>query len=259
LAQLTTADFLFIKELVNKQASIVLDIEKIAMVESRLAKVCLREQIPTANDLVGRLRGSKFTELHVKVVESMTTNETLFFRDGNPFEALRKNVIPGLLAQKAQERKLAFWSAASSTGQEVYSLKMLLQDAFPELAAWNVTTKATDFSEEMVNKAKRGVYSEFEINRGLPEAMRKKFFHEEPDGFHIQDKLRSQIDFHTLNLAGAWSFPARFDVILLRNVLIYFDTRTRLEILAKMHMHLQPDGWLILGTGEAPPAGGPAF
>ena len=249
---LSTPDFVFIKDLVFKHAAITLDADKTSLVETRLSKVCLKESIATPTELVAKLRGKPFGPLHVKAVESMTTNETLFFRDMYPFDALRLHIVPELIQNKAQEKVINFWSAASSTGQEAYSLNMLLCENFPSLMNWKVTTKGTDFSEEVVNKAKSGLYTEFEINRGLPEALRKKYFEKKGELFKISDKICSRVDFHTMNLAGAWSFPQQFDVILLRNVLIYFDPPTKKEILTKMHRHLQPRGWLIMGTGEFP-------
>jgi chemotaxis protein methyltransferase CheR len=227
-----------------------LDGDKRALVESRLTSLCQKESLQGLDQLFTRLRAEKFSPLHARLVESMTTNETLFFRDGSPFEGLRKKILPELIARRRPEKKLRILSAACSTGQEPYSIAMLIHENFQEVWGWDLRIHAVDFSQAIIAKAKKGEYSQFEVSRGLPDNYRSKYFQQQGDVWRISPKLQTKIDFKTLNLAGAWHFQEKFDVVFLRNVLIYFDGETKKAILSRMHAHLRQDGALLLGTSE---------
>ena len=247
---LGAAEFDFIRRLVLDQSAIVLDADKTYLVESRLLPLARREGLDSIGGLVGRLRGAPFNGLHQEVVEAMTTNETSFFRDFHPFEMLRKGVLPELLARRADERRLNIWCAACSAGQEPYSVGMVLREHFPQLANWNVRILASDISREMVERAREGRYSQLEVNRGLPASLLVKYFQKQGCEWQIQPSIRGMVDFTLFNLAAAWPPLPPMDIILMRNVLIYFSVETKKNILAKIRRQLKPDGFLLLGGAE---------
>jgi len=186
-----------------------------------------------------------------RVVEAMTTNETSWFRDVSPFEAFKTTVLPPIIQARQATRRLNIWCAATSSGQEPYSILMLLQRAFPQLGGWDVKVWASDISEAMVSRTRAGRYSQLEVNRGLPAAF-LTFFKRNGLEFEIDERLRSQVEAFQMNLAGAW--PNRlptFDVVFIRNVLIYFDVPTKKEILRKVRERMAPDGAMFLGGAES--------
>jgi chemotaxis protein methyltransferase CheR len=244
------ADFDYIRRLVRERSSIVLESNKAYLAESRLIPLAKREGMRSLNELVARLRGEKFGGLHRKVVEAMTTNETSFFRDIHPFEALKKPILPELITRRASERKLNIWCAACSTGQEPYTIAMLLRESFPQLGGYSVRIVATDLSTEVLDRAREGVYSQIEVNRGLPAALLVKYFKKQGLHWKIADDLRRMVEFRELNLAESWALLGSMDIIFLRNVLIYFDVSTKQGILAKVRTSLRPDGYLFLGAAE---------
>ena len=243
-------DYDYICRLVLERSAIVLDASKAYLAESRLGPLAEREGMRSLAELVARLRGERFGRLHRKVVEAMTTNETSFFRDVHPFAALRKAILPAIVACRGEERRLSVWSAACSSGQEPYSIAMLLQDSFPELAGWRVEIIASDLSTAMLARARRGLFSQLEVNRGLPATVLIKHFRKRGGDWQIASKIRSMVEFRELNLAAAWPVLPRMDVILLRNVLIYFDLETKRRVLARTREVLRPDGYLLLGAAE---------
>jgi chemotaxis protein methyltransferase CheR len=188
--------------------------------------------------------------LATAVVDAMTTNETSWFRDSTPFEALRERVLPERIAANRERRQLSIWSAACSTGQEPYSIAMLIEQSFPELATWNVSLLGTDLSSAALERARVGRYSNLEINRGLPAANLLQYFTRDGAQFQIAERLRARVRFQPINLAEPWPIIAAQDVILLRNVLIYFDAPTKQKILANVRAHLRPGGYLLLGAAE---------
>lgn len=188
--------------------------------------------------------------LTAKAIDALTTNETFFFRDFQPFEALRKVILPRLLEQRAAQRKLTIWSAACSTGQEPYSLAMLLRENFPQLAQWNLSILATDLSPTVLTQARAGSYNQFEVNRGLPAPLLFKYFRKQDDRWFVKDELKQGIEFRAMNLIEPWPLFPPFDIILIRNVMIYFDVPTKQAILKKIRGCLQPQGSLFLGTAE---------
>jgi chemotaxis protein methyltransferase CheR len=199
---------------------------------------------------VARLRTAPLNGLQQKVVEAMTTNETSFFRDVQPFEMLKQMVVPELMKRRATERRLNVWCAASSTGQEPYSLAMMLRESFPSLGGWKVRISASDLSTEVLEKARRGRYSQLEVNRGLPAHLLVKYFQRQGVEWQIKDDIRNVIDYRQLNLIEPWPALPPMDVILIRNVLIYFDVETKRQILGKARRLLRPDGYLFLGGAE---------
>ena len=247
---LSAAEFNYVRRLVLEQSAIVLEDDKGYLVESRLLPLARREGFASLDQFVGRLQSEHFNGLHRQVVEAMTTNETSFFRDFHPFEALRKSVLPDLIAKRTLTRELAIWCAACSTGQEPYSLAMLLREHFPSLATWKVRITATDLSTEILARAREGRYSQLEVNRGLPAPFLVKYFQKQGCDWYLRDDVRRTVEYQTLNLASPWPFLYPADIIMLRNVLIYFGMETKKEILAKVRKVLKPDGYLFLGGAE---------
>lgn len=250
MSSLATAEFDFVRKLVHEQSAIVLEDGKGYLVESRLSPIARKAGLASLSELVARLQSRRDDALQREVVEAMTTNETTFFRDRHPFDALRDVLLPELLAARAKERRLTIWSAASSTGQEPYSIAMLLREHFPELLTWNVRILATDLNEEVLAKARAGQYGQVEINRGLAAPMLMKYFTRDGLKWIISGDLRRMVDFQQMNLAARWPTMPSMDVIFLRNVLIYFDAPTKKKILANARQLLRPDGVLFLGGAE---------
>lgn len=247
---ISSFDFDYLCKLVHDSSAIVLEPGKEYLLESRLLPLARREGFDTLNALVTNLRANSVNGMHRKVVEAMTTNETTFFRDLHPFEALRKKVLPELIEKRSVERRLTIWSAACASGQEPYSIAMLLREHFPVLAAWDVRILATDLSQEMVQRTQQGRYSQLEINRGLPAPLLLKYFEQQGLEWQIKEELRRMVEARQLNLAKDWSYLASPDVIFMRNVMIYFDPKTKKGILAKLRQLLRPNGYLFLGGAE---------
>lgn len=242
--------FNYVRTLVRERAAIVLDDGKHYLVSTRLASLAQREGLASAQEVVDRLRAAPSGPLQRKVIEAMTTTETLFFRDAKPFDALRQSILPELVRLRAGERRLRIWSCACSSGQEPYSVAMTVRDHFPALSTWDVHILATDISLEMLARSRTGRYSQLEINRGLPAPYLVKYFDKTGTEWVVRAELRRMIEFRELNLVGAWGAVAPMDLIMLRNVLIYFDVDTKRQILAKMRRLLRPGGYLMLGTAE---------
>lgn len=234
----------------REQTAIVLDAGKEYIAESRLANLVSQEGFSSLSELLAALRIHSFNGLHRKVVNAMTNNETWFFRDVLPFQALRARILPQLMAARAAEKTLRIWSAACSAGQEPYSIAMCVQENFPELRSWRVQILATDISSNVLEKAERGRYSQLEINRGLPAALLSRFFTREGIEWEITKDIRDRIEFRVLNLSEAWPNLPVMDIIFLRNVLIYFDVEMKKAILAKIRRQLQTDGYLLMGGAE---------
>ncbi len=244
------AEFDFLRGLVRERSAIVLEPGKEYLVESRLVPLVRDRQLASIPALVSALRAQPRGELERAVVEAMTTNETSFFRDHHPFEALRSRLLPELLRARAAERRLRFWSNACSSGQEAYSVAMLLLEHFPALATWDVTILATDLSREMVQRTQEGRYGQLEMNRGLPATSLVRFFERHGTQWHARPELRRLVQAREMNLMEPWPPLPRFDVIFLRNVLIYFDLETKRQILRRARQALRPDGCLFLGSAE---------
>jgi chemotaxis protein methyltransferase CheR len=247
---MTREEFDTICRLVMQRSAIVLEPGKEYLVESRLMPIVRQLQLGSISELVARLREQTSNGLATRIVEAMVTTETLFFRDHAPFEALKKVVIPELLHKRRDERRLTVWCAASSSGQEPYSLAILLREHFPELAGWKLQLLATDLSGEMLTRAREGRYSQLEVNRGLPAPLLVKYFRQHGTTWQLQQNIRDMVDFQPLNLVETWPYLPRMDLVLIRNVMIYFDIPTKKAILGQLARTLRPDGYLLLGSAE---------
>jgi len=249
---ISIAEFDYVRDLARRNAAIVIDPGKEYFVETRLAPLVHSQGCKSLSELISLMRRDpSLGAVHTKAIDALTTNETFFFRDFQPFEALRKNIVPALLEQRAATRKLTIWSAACSTGQEPYSLAMLLRENFPQLANWNVSILATDLSPTVLAQARAGSYNQFEVNRGLPAPLLIKYFRKQDDRWVVKDELKRGIEFRAMNLIEPWPIFPPFDVVLIRNVMIYFDVPTKQTILRKIRACLQPQGALFLGTAES--------
>lgn len=244
------ADSEFLRGLVRTRSGIVLGEDKAYLLESRLNPLAKAIGIADLAALVARLRLEPGGQLSRQVVEAMTTNETFFFRDIHPFECLKKLVLPEILGKRAGERRLDLWCAASSTGQEPYSIAMTMREHFPQLATWTLRMLATDLATEVLKKAREGRYSQLEVNRGLPAPMLIKWFAKDGLDWKVKDEMRRMIEFKELNLLENWPISGGLDIIFIRNVLIYFDVETKKQILGKCRRLLRPDGFLFLGGAE---------
>ena len=248
---LPTADFEFVTTFARRTAAIIIEPGKDYFVESRLTSLATHHTGGNIPEFIGLLRKTPASDpLHGKVLDALTTNETFFFRDIAPFDALRESILPALITQRAAQRSLAFWSAASSTGQEAYSLAILLREHFPQLSDWNLQIIGTDLSPTVLSQARAGRYNEFEINRGLSPALVQKYFTREGAFWTANAELRRMIDFRPMNLIEPWPRLPVFDVVLMRNVMIYFDVPTKQAILRNIRAILQPQGSLLLGSAE---------
>jgi len=244
------SEFSYLCELVKNSTAIALDAQREYLMDARLASVAQQEGFGSVSELLTRVRTGTSSQLQWKVVEAMTTNETSFFRDVKPFEALRQVVIPALIKARQNERKLSIWCAACSSGQEPYSLSMMLREHFPELQSWKVTILATDIATEMLDKSRNGRYKQLEVNRGLPANYLVKYFKKDGVDWQIDENIRAMVEVRRMNLSVAWPLMPPLDLVMLRNVMIYFPVETKKQVLKNMRSVLQPDGYLFLGTAE---------
>lgn len=240
----------FIRELILTRSAIVLEPEKDYLIQARLEPVAKEAGFSSIDELAQYLRKTPSGDLHQQVVEAMTTNETSFFRDVHPFDALKDQVLPDLMERRASTRSLSIWCGASSSGQEPYTMAMVLRENFPQLATWNLKFIATDISTQMLDKCREGKYSQLEVNRGLPAQLLIKYFEKKGMGWRLNEDIRNMIEFRQLNLAATWPSLPKIDLVFLRNVLIYFDIEMKKDILKKIRGVLEPDGYLFLGGAE---------
>lgn len=245
-------EFEFVRKLVHQRAALSLEKGKEYLVVSRLARVARKEGFRSVSELIGYLRNQSFNRLHMEVVEAMTINETSFFRDIHPFVALQRYVLPELIKSRESGRRLIIWCAACSSGQEPYSIAMLLREHFRCLQGWKVRLIATDISTHMLTVASEGFYSQLQAARGVPVPMLMKYFVKRGDGWQAKDELRQMVEFYKVNLAGQWPSMPKFDVIMLRNVLYYFDDETKKTVLQKTSRLMKDDTYLFLGATETP-------
>ena len=248
---MNNADFAFIAAFLKERSGLIITPDKLYLLETRLGAILREHNLAGLPALTEALRQVGAGKLKDKVVDAMTTNETSFFRDSHPFDTLRKALIPGLIERRASGKALRIWCAACSTGQEPYSIAMTLKDHFPVLGAWKVEIIATDISPSVLERAREGVYSTFEVQRGMPIQMLVRHFDQVGQHWRIKPDLRQNISFRSANLLDDFSILGTFDVILCRNVLIYFDQPTKTRILHAMAKRLAPDGALMLGGAES--------
>ena len=247
---LAPADFDYIRDVVRRHSAIVLDHGKEYLVESRLVPLARKEGEQSIASLVAKMRAERTGALTGRVVDAMTTNETSFFRDNHPFDAMQRRVLPELVTARAAERRLSIWCGASSSGQEPYSLTMVLKGALAALPGWSAALLATDISAEMLQRTSAGLYSQLEVNRGLPVTMLVKHFDKVGTQWQVKPDLRAMVTTRPLNLAAPFPPLGSFDVVFLRNVLIYFDTPTKKAVLERVRRVLRPGGYLFLGGAE---------
>jgi chemotaxis protein methyltransferase CheR len=246
----TPLDYEFLRKVLKERSGLDLSSDKQYLVESRLIPLARRVGLSGIAELVAKIRGG-FDALTAEVVEAMTTNETFFFRDKIPFDHLRETILPALVQTRANRRALRIWCAASSTGQEPYSIAMCLKEFGPALAGWRVEIVATDLSQAVLEKSKAGIFSQFEVQRGLPIQMLVKYFTQIGELWQLNADIRAMVQHRQLNLLQDFSYLGTFDVIFCRNVLIYFDQDTKVGIFDRLARVLEPDGVLALGAAES--------
>jgi len=243
-------DFDQICKLLKQESGLILSPDKAYLLESRLLPVARKWKLATFDDLAKALRGNTDAALVRDVVDAMTTNESFFFRDKRPFEQFKDIVLPAMLKSRTDQKRIRIWSAACSSGQEPYSLAMILAELAGKLAGWQIDIVATDLSGEILARAREGIYSQFEVQRGLPINLLVKYFKQVGDRWQITDKLRGTVDYRAFNLLADPAPLGRFDVVFCRNVLIYFDQDTKAKVLEGVARQMPNDGYLFLGGAE---------
>ncbi len=247
---ISKSDFNYVRDLVRRHSAISLEPDKAYLIETRLAPLARQTGFDSLQALIASLRTNPGTDLRDRVIEAMFTHETSFFRDGHPFEILKSMILPSLLAKRTLGQHLTIWCAACSSGQEPFSVAMLAREHFPDLARGRLRTIATDLSESILARAREGLYTQTEINRGLPPALLARYFDKQGSCWRLKLEIRRMVDFQRSNLAEEWPNLPSPDIIFMRNVLIYFDQETKKSILSKVRKTLKPDGYLILGSSE---------
>ena len=247
---MTPPDYEYLRKLLKDHSGLDLSADKQYLIESRLLPLARKCGLSGIPDLVTKVRGGSSSHI-AQVVEAMTTNETFFFRDKVPFDHFRDTMMPEILKARAARRSVRIWCAAGSTGQEPYSLAMCLKEMSAALAGWRVEIVATDLSQEVLEKSKAGIYSQFEVQRGLPIQLLMKHFTQVGDIWQLNADVRAMVQFRQLNLLQDFSHLGTFDVIFCRNVLIYFDQGTKAVIFERMSKGLEADGTLLLGAAES--------
>jgi chemotaxis protein methyltransferase CheR len=245
----TPLDYEFLRKLLKERSGLDLSADKQYLVESRLIPLARKAGLPGLPELVLKLKGSA-EALTAEVVEAMTTNETFFFRDKVPFDHLKATILPELLQARAGRRSLRIWCAASSTGQEPYSIAMCLKEFGAALTGWRVEIIATDLSQGVLEKSRAGLFSQFEVQRGLPIQLLVRHFAQIGELWQLNADIRAMVQFRQLNLLQDFSHLGVFDVIFCRNVLIYFDQDTKTNVFGRLAKMIEPDGFLMLGAAE---------
>lgn len=246
----TAENLAYLRELVYRRSAIVLEADKHYLIDSRLTPLARDVGLGTIDALVAKLRQNEGATLTKRVIEAMTTNETFFFRDFHPFEALKLQLLPEIVKARGAQRELRVWCAAASTGQEPYSIAMTIRDSFPELASWRIQILATDLNAAVLDRAREGKYRQLEVNRGLPAQMLLKYFERVGADWQLKNAIREMITFQELNLLDPWLGVGPQDLIFMRNILIYFDVETKRRILGRVRQILRPDCFLVLGGAE---------
>ncbi|MCK1516414.1 protein-glutamate O-methyltransferase CheR [Bradyrhizobium sp. 190] len=247
---MTPSDYEYLRKLLKERSGLDLSADKQYLVESRLLPLARKSSLPAIPELVAKMKGGA-EALTAEVVEAMTTNETFFFRDKIPFDHLREAIIPAMAQARAARRALRIWCAASSTGQEPYSIAMCLKEAGSLLSGWRTEIVATDLSQAVLEKSKAGIFSQFEVQRGLPIGLLVKYFTQNGELWQINAEIRSMVQHRQLNLLQDFSHLGVFDIIFCRNVLIYFDQNTKVNIFERLSRMMEPDGVLALGAAES--------
>lgn len=242
--------FNFISSLLKDRSGLVVTPEKSYLLESRLTPIARRHEISGVEALIAHIRLKKDPALITEVIEAMTTNESFFFRDIKPFDLFRDHVLPHLLETRAVRKSFRIWCAAASSGQEPYSIIMTLLEQRAKLAGWKYELVGTDISRDILAKAEKGVYSQFEVQRGMPITLLVKYFNQVGETWQIKPEVQEYVKFKFFNLLEDPTMLGKFDVVFCRNVLIYFDQKTKGEVLARIAKLMPPDGMLFLGGAE---------
>jgi chemotaxis protein methyltransferase CheR len=246
---MTPLDYEYLQKLLKDRSGLVLSADKKYLLESRLLPLARKAGVPGISELVQKMKGGSEAMIN-DVVEAMTTNETFFFRDKTPFDHFKDSVLPELIKARAGRKSLRIWCAASSTGQEPYSLAMLIKEKAAELSGWRIEIIATDLSPEVLEKSKSGMYTQFEVQRGLPIQLLVKNFKQVGTMWQLNADIRSMVQFRQFNLLQDYAGLGKFDVIFCRNVLIYFDQAAKTDIFGRLMRANEPDGYLFLGAAE---------
>lgn len=248
---LSDADLALLRRLLHERSGVVLDTSRDALLEMRLSAMAIEAGFSSLPEVLEALRTEEsWGALHRHVVEALAISETTWFRDVHLWDELRRTVLPELIARREGVRRLQFWSAACASGQEPYSLAMLLAELDPSLADWNVRLLATDFSQGILQRARAGVYTQIEINRGLPARKLVQHFEKSGDAWTLRPEIRERVEFAELNLAVPWPTLPPMDLVLMRNVLLYFEPTLRQRVLRRLVQALHPEGYLVLGSSE---------
>jgi len=244
---LTAPDYAFLADFLRRRSGLSITSEKAYLIESRLKPIASRLGFTNASELVRGLRTADESLSRV-VIDAMTTNDTSFFRDKAPFDQFQNVMLPALLSARREEARLRIWCSAASSGQEPYSLAMVLDAA--RLDGWTIDLVASDINAEMIERAREGLYSQFEVLRGLPIQMLARHFHNDGGEWRLSSSTRRRVQFHVFNLLDSFEQLGLFDVIFCRNVLMYFDQATKHDVLGRLENALAPDGYLVLGSAE---------
>jgi len=243
-------DFELLSNILKERSGLVLSEDKVYLLESRLTPIARKKGMETLDDLINEIRLRRKEDLLREITDAMTTNESFFFRDNTPFDLFKDHVMPGLLKSRASRKRIRIWCAAASTGQEPYSLAIILKEMEAQLQGWNIEILGTDLTQQVLDKAKAGIYSQFEVQRGLPIKLLMKYFTQAGEMWQISEKIREMVAYRPFNLLDNFKSLGTFDVIFCRNVLIYFHQDTKSEILDRLRGQMTEDGTLFLGAAE---------
>lgn len=247
---MTPDDFTLLSTLLKERSGLDLTEDKIYLLESRLTPLARRRGLDSLDELIQEIRVRKPESLILEVTEAMTTNESFFFRDDKPFTIFRETILPQLIEARANKKALRIWCAAASSGQEPYSLGMIIKEFEAKLAGWRIDIVGTDISSAILQRAREGLYSQFEVQRGLPVKLLMKYFKQEGEQWRIDESLRKMVTYKELNLLKDFKSLGKFDIVYCRNVLIYFDRPTKGVVLERIGELLPDDGQVVLGAAE---------
>jgi chemotaxis protein methyltransferase CheR len=246
----TPADYDFIRKVLRERSGYVLSPDKQYLIDSRLTPLARQEGCASLAELATKMRLPGSEALLARVTETMTINESFFFRDKIPFDRFKDTILPALMEVRRPARRLRIWCSACSTGQEPYSLAMVLKSMSEKLTGWQIDIVATDISRQVLDRAKAGIYSQFEVQRGLPIQMLMQHFRQVGEHWRVSEEIRQMVQFRHLNLLERFTMLGTFDVVFCRNVLIYFDQSTKVDVLERVSHQLAPEGFLVLGAAE---------
>ena len=247
---MTPADYDFIRKVLKERSGYLLSPDKHYLIDSRLTPLARQQGCATLAELVQKMKMPGADALLARVTETMTINESFFFRDKIPFDRFKDTILPALMEARRPARRLRIWCSACSTGQEPYSLAMILKSMSEKLVGWQFDIVATDISRDVLERAKAGIYSQFEVQRGLPIQMLMQFFQQVGEQWRVSEDIRRMVQFRHLNLLERFTMLGTFDVVFCRNVLIYFDQSTKADVLERIGQQLAPEGFLVLGAAE---------